>query len=182
MPERLSPTRVVDVSRRGFLRAAATATAGAVLGPRLVAALPDGQARGFGLQIGYAAITWSERDDQAIDDIAALGFHGIQLRTSVLDKYQDRADELKKRLDSKGLSLLCFSSGPVDADPAREREYLDTHDRNARFVKAAGGGFLQLISRRPKDRAPTTEEFERLGRLLTQIGRRTAEIGVRVVY
>src|SRR6478752_2752015 len=32
------------------------------------------------IHFGYAAITWGGKDRQAIDDIAAVGFRGIQLR------------------------------------------------------------------------------------------------------
>jgi inosose dehydratase len=134
------------------------------------------------LPLGYAAITWGGNDEQAIDDIAAVGFHGIQLRSPVMERYRDKPAELRRRLSEKGLSLTCFSSGTVDADRGREQEHLDTHTRNARFVKAVGGGLLQLISRRPKDRAPAPEEFDRLGRLLDEIGRRAADIGLRLVY
>src|SRR5207247_2595674 len=132
--------------------------------------------------VGYAAITGEGKDEQAIDDIAAVGFHGIQLRSPIIERYGDKPEALRRRLSDKGLSLTCFSSGTVDADPDKEREYLETHARNARFVKAAGGTLLQLISRRPKDRAPTPEEFDRLGRLLTEIGRRASDAGVRLVY
>jgi inosose dehydratase len=136
----------------------------------------------YRLPLGYAAITWEGNDEQAIDDIAAAGFHGIQLRSPVIDRYGARPGDLRQRLVDKGLSLTCFSSGTVDADPAKEREYLATHAAHAAFVKALRGTVLQLISRRPKDRAPTAEEFARLGKLLTEIGRRTSEIGVRLVY
>jgi inosose dehydratase len=53
---------------------------------------------------------------------------------------------------------------------------------NARFAKALGGDFLQVTSERPKGRAPSAEEYERLGSLLTDIGRRTLDLGVRLVY
>src|SRR4051794_11975170 len=41
-----------------------------------------------GLQFGYAAITWGSEERQAIDDIAALGFRGIQLRAEVIDHFK----------------------------------------------------------------------------------------------
>jgi inosose dehydratase len=165
----------VLMRRREFL----LTTGAAALGAPLPARAATG---GFSLPLGYAAITWGGNDEQAIDDIAAVGFHGIQLRSPVMDRYGDKPEELRRRLADKGLSLTCLSSGTVDADPGREQQYLETHARNARFVKAVGGTLLQLISRRPKDRAPTPEEFDRLGRLLTEIGRRASEVGVRLVY
>ncbi|MBI4420795.1 MAG: hypothetical protein HY560_08215 [Gemmatimonadetes bacterium] len=38
--------------------------------------------QGDDIRFGYAAITWGGNDRQAIDDIAAVGFRGIQLRAS----------------------------------------------------------------------------------------------------
>jgi inosose dehydratase len=161
------------MQRRDFLLATGAAALGAALPAR---------AAGYSMPVGYAAITWGGKDEQAIDDIAAVGFHGIQLRSPIIEHYGDKPEALRRRLSAKGLSLTCLSSGTVDADPGREQEYLETHAAHARFVKAAGGTLLQLISRRPKDRAPTPEEFDRLGRLLTAIGRRASDAGVRLVY
>src|SRR5947208_2361811 len=39
------------------------------------------------IHFGYAAITWGGNDRQAIADIAALGFHGIQLRANVIKEF-----------------------------------------------------------------------------------------------
>jgi inosose dehydratase len=161
--------------RRTFLQAATAVSTGALFASRARAA-------GFGLELGYASITWQGQDDQAIDDIASLGFKGIQLRASAVERYGAKPEELRARLRDKGLSLLCFSSGSVDAEPGKEKEYLETHLKHARFVKALDGRFLQILSRRPKDRAPTPAEFERLGKLLTEMGRQVHEVGLRLVY
>jgi inosose dehydratase len=136
----------------------------------------------FAPRVGYAAITWNGADRQAISDIAAVGFHGIQLRASVLQEFADKPAELRRLLDDSGIKLLCFSSGSVDAAPAKYQEYVETHTRHAKFVAALGGPFIQLISNRPKDRAPTSEEYARLGALLSEVGRRTLDLGVQLVY
>jgi inosose dehydratase len=136
----------------------------------------------FAPRVGYAAITWNGNDRQAITDVAAVGFHGIQLRASVLKEFEDKPAELRHLLDENGIKLLCFSSGSVDAAPEKRAEYLETHTRHAKFVAALGGPFIQLISNRPQDRAPTSEEYARLGGLLNDIGRRTLDQGVRLVY
>lgn len=162
-------------SRREFLRTLTTVAAAAI------APLEASPAR-FGLRFGYASITWGGKDEQAIDDISALGFRGIQLRSSAVQEWGERTAELRERLQQKGLALLCFSSGTVDADPAKQKEYALTHVKHARFVQALGGQTLQLISRRPADRPPSALEFQRLGLLLDEIGKRTLELGVRLVY
>ena len=88
---------------------------------------------------------------------------------------RDKPAELKSRLDAKGLALLCFSSGSnPEYAPGREAEIVGKHVANARFVRALGGKVLQIISKRPKDRAPTPAEYEWLGGVLNAIGRQTA--------
>jgi inosose dehydratase len=156
----------------------------AAVGPSRAAGAVEAPAgpKRFAPRVGYAAITWSGQDRQAIADIAAVGFRGIQLRASVLEEFEAKPAELRRLLDDHGIKLLCFSSGSVDASPEKRDEYVETHTRHAKFVAALGGPFLQLISNRPKDRAPTPEEFARLGALLSEIGRRAQDLGVRLVY
>ena len=168
-------------SRRELLTGLAALAAA---GPRPVVAASEraGPEKAFAPRVGYAAITWGGADRQAILDVAAVGFRGIQLRASVVLEFEAKPAELRRLLDDHGIKLLCFSSGSVDASPDKRGEYLEKHTRHAKFVAALGGPFLQLLSNRPQDRAPTAEEFERLGALLTEIGRRTADLGVRLVY
>ena len=164
-----------EISRRGFIGAA---TAAFLPWSRAFAAE---SASGFSLQLGYAAITWGDAIEQSITDVADLGFRGIQLRANAQAKYGDKPEALKRLLDEKGVSLACFSSGNVgDAPKDKWESLLERHVTNARFVRALGGRFLQVTTSRPRDRAPNTEEFERTGAFLNELGRRTAEHGVRV--
>jgi inosose dehydratase len=55
------------------------------------------------------------------------------------------------------------------------------HLEHATFLRAAGGRTLQIIDERPK-RALVAADYARLGKLLTAVGRRTAELGVETVY
>ena len=134
------------------------------------------------LRFGYAAITWGGNDRQAIDDIAALGFRGIQLRQSAVTTWGDRPAELKQLLAEHHLTLVALSSGDVSLDPAAEQETLAQHARNARFVRDVGGRYLQVIDTRPAGREPAPDDFRRMGRLLTEIGRRSAELGIPLGY
>ena len=49
-------------------------------------------------------------------------------------------------------------------------------------MQALGGHYMQVTSGRQKDKAPGPADFERAGRFLNELGRRTTELGVRVVY
>ena len=96
------------------------------------------------IQFGYAAITWQGQDRQAIEDVAAVGFKGIQLRTSALPEFGDKPAALKELLAKHRLTMVAFSSGNVRIDPEFEAEDIATHVKHARFVRDVGGKFLQL--------------------------------------
>lgn len=133
------------------------------------------------IRFGYAAITWNGNDRQAIEDVAACGYQGIQLRSSALEAFGDRPAALKELLDRHHLAMVAFSSGNMEIDPAAERENLESHLKKARFTRDLGGKFLQLTDARPK-RAVVAADYKRMGHLLTELGKRTADLGVTVSY
>lgn len=134
------------------------------------------------IRFGYAAITWGGNDRQAIDDIAEVGFRGIQLRASAVDAWGGRPDELKDLLAARGLTLVALSSGLVRLDPAHEEEDLALHLHNARFLRDAGGLYLQVLDERPRGRTVAPDDYRRMGVLLTELGRRTADLGIPLAY
>src|ERR1700741_72865 len=133
------------------------------------------------VHVGYASITWGGNDRQAIEDIAALGFHGIQLRANVVKEF-DSSGQLRELLEKNRLKMVALSSGGVSIDPAVEAEEIAKQTANARFVHDVGGLYLQVTDQRPKDRAITSADYARLGRLITGIGKRTADLGVSLGY
>ncbi|HWC73994.1 MAG TPA: sugar phosphate isomerase/epimerase [Gemmatimonadales bacterium] len=134
------------------------------------------------LRFGYAAITWNGNDRQAIDEIASLGFRGIQLRQPAVETWGERPAELKRLLADRKLTFVALSSGDVSLDPAAEESILTQHTRHAQFVRDAGGMYLQVIDQRPSNRDPTADDYRRMGQLLTEIGRRSAELGIPLGY
>jgi len=159
------------MKRRTFLATLAATIASAHRGPAAAAAI----------RFGYAAITWGGKDLQAIEDIAAVGFEGIQLRSNVLESFRDRPAEMREILRKHRLTLVALSSGSVSIDPAVEQKMLDLHTSHAKWLRDAGGLYLQCTDQRPK-RALTSEDYTRLGRLLTEIGKRTADLGIPLGY
>ena len=133
------------------------------------------------IHFGYASITWGGNDRQAIDDIAALGFRGIQVRANSLEEFGS-ASALRDLLAQKQLKFVALSSGDVRLDSTAEAEELAKHAGHAKFVHDAGGLYLQVTDRRPKDHAITAADYKRLGYLLTEIGKRTADLGVSLGY
>jgi inosose dehydratase len=133
------------------------------------------------IRLGYASITWNGNDRQAIEDISSLGFHGIQLRANVIKDFSS-AGELKDLLQKHQLKMVALSSGGVRIDPAIEGEEIAKHTANAKFVHDVGGLYLQVTDQRPKDRAVTAADYKRLGYMITEIGKRTADLGITLGY
>ena len=133
------------------------------------------------IRIGYASITWGGNDRQAIEDIASLGFHGIQLRANVIKEFGSPT-ELRDLLEKHQLKMVALSSGGVRIDPALEAEEIAKHTANAKFVHDVGGLYLQVTDERPKDRVITAADYKRLGRVISEIGKRTADLGISLGY
>jgi len=137
----------------------------------------------FEVHFGYAAITWEGNDDQAIRDVSESGFRGIQLRSPILKQYGDKPKELRDLLEKYKLEMVALSSGDVRSESESMAQQLELHTRNARFVHDVGGRYLQLTGPpRPKNRQPSADDYKSAGRALTEIGRRSVDLGVPVGY
>jgi inosose dehydratase len=134
------------------------------------------------IRFGYAAITWGGNDAQAIEDIAALGFAGIQLRSNVLAQFGTRPVALRELLARHRLTLAALSSGTVPVEPGLDADVVATHIDHARFVHDVGGLYLQVTDERPRARSVVAADYQRLGRRLTAIGRQSADLGVPLGY
>ena len=164
-------------SRRDFVRQlGGAALAAAMPAPTLRAAARPA------MKLGYAAITWGDAVDGAIDDIASLGFPGIQLRANVVDRYRAHPEALRALLQRKGLTFVALSSGNVSSEAADRQRMIDLHVDHARFLRDAGGRYLQLIDDRPRGRDVVPADYQRLGDVMSEIGRRARAIGVTAVY
>ena len=156
--------------------------AAAVTAPRTVSAFMRTQLEAASIRVGYAAITWGGDDARAIREIAEAGFKGIQLRASAVDRFGKTPGELKDLLARHGLALGALSSGNIGIDPSAEAGALALHVAHATFLRDVGGQFLQVIDERPKGRAIVAADYARLGTLMTALGRRTADLGIPLVY
>jgi inosose dehydratase len=132
------------------------------------------------IRYGYAAITWNANDRQAIEDIAAVGYPGIQIRANAIAEF--KPDELKDLLAQHNLTFVALSStAPSLATP--EDEDVARQVANAKFARDAGALYLQLIDQNTVyPRTVTPDECRRLGRRLTAIGKRTADLGISIGY
>lgn len=163
--------------RRDFLVGALAIPAAARWDLRLRHARPRAA-----LKFGCAAITWGGHDDVAVDEIAALGYRGIQLRTAAYERWGNRPEALKELLASRNLTFVAFSSGTLRLDPATFDDDMALHTKHARFVQACGGTFLQVVDERPRGRSPGAADFTAMARRLSELGKRVADLGVTLVY
>jgi inosose dehydratase len=135
----------------------------------------------FEMHFGCAAITWGGNDRQAMEDIVAAGYPGIQLRANSVAEFGTGA-ALREELDKHHLRIIALSSGDLGIDTATEQTQMDKHTANAKFLKDAGGLYLQIIDQKPKDYVVTPADYKRLGQLLTELGKRVADVGVQLGY
>ena len=134
------------------------------------------------IRFGYAAITWNGNDLQSIKEISELGFPGIQLRSNILKDFGEKPAALRDLLQQNQLEMVALSSGGVSI-ASSEKDEIAKHVRNAGFVHDVGGHYLQVTdSARPKGRRPEASDFKQLGRVLTEIGKQSADLGVPVGY
>jgi inosose dehydratase len=140
-----------------------------------------GRRRANRMQIGYASITWGGNDVQAMEDIAALGYPGIQLRANTLKEFPD-PKQLAAKLAAQKLSFVALSSGLVEIDPAKEKETIETNVAHAKYLAEAGGKYLQLIATFRDQSTATNADLLRLARLMTEIGRQAAAVGVQAGF
>jgi inosose dehydratase len=132
------------------------------------------------IRFGYAAITWGNEERQAIDDISAVGYPGIQFRANAVTDF--KTAELKELLAQHHLTFVALSSGEVSLDQP-EADQIAKHVANAQFVKDSGGLYLQILDQlKSYPRSATPDECRRLGKLLTELGKRTADLGIPLGY
>lgn len=175
------------MDRREFLAAsAAAAVTGIAVATTSSAAATTATARAPTGRVvprfGYAAITWGGNDLQAIDDISAVGYRGIQLRASAVARWGANPAVLRQRLADRALTFAALSSGSVTIEAAGMQENMALHLRHAAFLRDAGGLYLQVVDERPQGRRPTPDDYQRMGERLSEIGRRVSELGVTLGY
>jgi inosose dehydratase len=134
------------------------------------------------VRAGCSAITWSDNAEQAIDDISADGFAGIQLRAPTLDQYPD-PHVLRDLLAQHKLTFVALSSGAASLDPTVRQSQLDLHVKHAQYLHEAGGYYLQLVASGAKPTQTfTAADLQLQGELFTEIGKRIADYGIKLGF
>jgi inosose dehydratase len=165
-------------SRRTFIHAGGALVACSLLPAPMAKAFAPVLAE---IHFGYASITWDGNDRQAIEDISALGFPGIQLRANAIAEFENNPAALRDLLDAHKLKMVALSSGELSIDNPQDYE-IATHMVRAQFAKNAGALYLQVIGARPKGRTPVRSDYEQMGALLVKLSKRAADIGVQIGF
>jgi inosose dehydratase len=125
-----------QVTRRDFGKSIASGTLAAV---SLAAA--DSPVRK--LTIGHTGITWGNDSEQAIKDIAALGYHGFETFGEVLEAWEKRGG-LRNVLDANKLPLISGYCTFNMVDPAKRKEELEKMSRWGALIEKNGGSVSVL--------------------------------------
>jgi len=142
--------------------------------------LPDGPHFAMGGAI-FGDLT---PDDMAL--VADLGFPGIEPYRGMIAPYVERPRELKALLDRHGLAMVtCSNGGPGQStdfiDPAARQRTIDDHVAFARDFLAVFGckHFKINMGERPA-RGTSDADLRAIAGTLNELGRRTAEYGIRL--
>ena len=138
----------------------------------------------YEFKVGYHAMTWGDKTEQAIDEISDLGYRGVAIRRSDYEKYANRAAEFKDLIAAKKLTLVSISTGDVTINPAAEKQEIADRVAMAKWMKEVGGLYLEAADgSRAKEGVNDLEDYKKLGRRLTETGKRTfGEYGVKLGY
>ncbi len=170
----------MSFSRREFLVGAGASLAAAQLDVSASALGADD----YEFKIGYHAITWGDKTEQAIDEISELRFKGIQIRSGDYQKYANRQSEFKDLMAAKNLTVVSISTGDLTINPGAEKQEIAGCVVMAKWMKEVGGLYLQATdSARAKAGINSHDDYKRLGKRLNEIGKRTlGEYGVKLGY
>ena len=123
------------VARRTFCRTMGLAAGAAAL-PRLTDAAPRRR-----LKIGHTGITWGYTPadaEQAIKDVASLGYNGFESFGNVLEAWEPKGG-LGKVLEAAGLPLISAYCSVNLTDPDKRKAEVEKIAGWARLIKKYGG-------------------------------------------
>jgi len=165
----------MSVSRREFLASLAVAAVACARSSS------PGSPTAARLRFGYSASTWGNNELVAIDDISKLGFSGIQFRPSIVGHFMRQPSVFHDLMVQKKLEVVAVASGSVVLDPEMQTRMIADHVARAKFVRDVGGQFLQVTDQKPSA-VVSAADCTRLGEVLSELGRLTAELGVVLAY
>ena len=135
------------------------------------------------IQVGYHTITWGmEGFEQALDEIAALGFKGFETFAAVVDTYGDKVSAFQDLIAQRGLELVTvYGGGPMN-EAHRMDEMIARNVGFAKFLEANGADRLVLGGGSRAPGGPADDDLRNQAHCMNEIGRRCLDFGVLACY
>ncbi|RZA03519.1 MAG: sugar phosphate isomerase/epimerase [Sphingobacteriaceae bacterium] len=132
-------------NRRDFMRMAGLAGAATLVDPKF--AWAEAAKRKF--NIGATFILWgygSNVLEQALQDIASLGYHSFETFGNVLDDFEKKPGGVKEVLQKYKVPLMSAFCMTDVVDPAKKQADMEKLKRWAKLTKANGGKVIEYCA------------------------------------
>ncbi|GAB2974845.1 hypothetical protein GCM10027049_06580 [Mucilaginibacter puniceus] len=132
-------------NRRDFMRIAGIAGAATLVNPNLLFA--EAAKRKF--NIGATFILWgygSNVLEQALQDIASLGYHSFETFGNVLDDFEKKPGGVKEVLQKYKVPLMSAFCMTDVVDPSKKQADMEKLTRWAKLTKANGGKVIEYCA------------------------------------
>lgn len=129
------------------------------------------------MAIRIATCPWSAPLEELCEETARAGYEGIQYGVS---KYAGHEQELGEVLARHGLQLAATTAGGMFQDPNTFNAEIERAVAAARSAKILGAEALEMMCGARPVEGPTGEQIRAYAEGLNELGRRCADLGVRV--
>ena len=120
--------------------------------------------------------------EQALDEIAALGFKGFETFTAVVDTYGNKVSEFQDLIAQRGLELVTvYGGGPMN-EAHRMDEMIARNVGLAKFLAAHGADRLVLGGGSRTQGSPSRDDLHNQAHFMNEIGSRCLDFGVLACY
>jgi inosose dehydratase len=136
-------------------------------------------------RIGHTGITWpftTEGALQAMDDVASLGYRGIELFGFVLDGYPGGVEGIRRDLERHHLRLTAAYCSATLIDPASRKADVKKMVAWAGKLKALGGEALVVGASVSQKAAFGVRDYGFMCGTLNEIGRRSLDLGINACF
>jgi len=123
-------------------------------------------------------ITWGEDLDTGMREASELGFHACETFTHLALAYEDRIDEFRELLGTRGLRLSALYGGGRFSDPAQAEDVIAYNTKVARFLAAMGVDRIVFGPRGPREGKTDLARLRQMATTINEAAKRTADLGV----
>lgn len=172
------------LNRREFVTGAAAALAVGCSGEPMASTPEPEVARK--IRYAYSGFPWQEDVEEAIRKAAEWGFHGVEPFRNHIVRFVEDPAALKAKFDEAGIAMATCSNGGQDMsvnfiDPTKTAQTIEDHFVFARdFLTVFGCKHFKFNMGARPETATTEEQLQTLAATINELGKRTADLGIRV--